>query len=154
MSPVFSSYRNLAERFAERYRERGGDSLLRYHQGRHPGQRLYARWDTLSLDRRDGRRTLHHAGGKPRGRYKDALHEQRRRRVQGRDRLRHQDLRSGGPGRVLQGLRAELLAPGILEHRTVGNLRADEAAAEEAARCRVKSSIILSRMREDRYNPL
>lgn len=105
----------------------------------------------MSLDRRDGRRTLYHPGGKSRGRHKDALHEQRRRRVQGCDRLRHQDLRPGRPGRVLQRLCAQFFAPGILEHRTVGHLRADEAAAEEATQYRVKYSIILivSQMRED-----
>lgn len=76
----------------------------------------------MSLDRRDGRRTMHHHGGKSRRRHKDALYEQRCWRVQGRDRLCHQDLRPGRLIRVLQGFRAEFRAPGILEHRTVGDL--------------------------------
>jgi len=117
---------------AERHRERGRDSLLRYHQGSHPGRRLSSRRDTVSLDCRDSCRILHYPGGKPRGRYQDALHEQPSRRVQGRDRLRHQDLRPGRLVRVLQGLRAEFLSLGILEHRIMGDLRADEIADEEA----------------------
>lgn len=95
----------------------------------------------MSLDRRDGRRTLHHHGGKSCGRRENALHEQRRWRVQGRDRLRRQDLHPGRPDRVLQRLRAEFRATGILEHRTVGHLRADEVTDEEATRHRVRSSI-------------
>lgn len=130
---ILSCVRNYAEHLAERYRERGGDSLLRYHQGSHPGQRLSPRWDTVSLDGRDGRRTLHHFGSESRGRGEDALHEQRSRRVQGRDGLRHQDLRPGGPIRILQGFRAEFLAPGFLEHRPLGDIRANEIANEEVA---------------------
>lgn len=95
----------------------------------------------MSLNGGDSGGTLHHSSGESCGCREDALHEQRRRRVQGRDRLRHQDLRSGGFERVLQGLRAEFLAPGVLEYRPVGDLRADQAADEEAARHRVKSLI-------------
>lgn len=134
--------RNYAEHLAERYRERGGDSLLRCHQGSHPGQRLSPRRDTVSLDSRDGRRTLHHPRGESRGRGEDALHEQRRRRVQGRDGLRHQDLRPGGPIRILQGFRAEFLAPSFLEYRSLGDVRANKIADEEVAWHRVKLLLV------------
>lgn len=130
--------RNYPKRLAERYRERGGNSLLRYHQGSHLGQRLSPRRDTMSLDSRDGRRTLHHPGGESCGRGEDALHEQRRRRVQGRDRLHHQDFRPGGPVGILQGFRSEFLAPGFLEYRTLGDVRANEVAGEEVTWHRVK----------------
>lgn len=130
--------RNYAERLAERYRERGGDSLLRCHQGSHPGQRLSPRRDTLSLDGGDGRGTLHHPGGESCGRGEDALHEQRRRRVQGGDRLRRQDLRPGRSVRILQGFRAEFLASGILEYRTLGDVRAVKIADEKVSWYRIK----------------
>lgn len=85
----------------------------------------------MSLDGRDGRGTLHHPGGESCGRGEDALHEQRRRRVQGRDRLHRQDVRPGGSVRILQGFRAEFLASGILEYRTLGDVRADEITDEK-----------------------
>lgn len=106
--------------------------MLRHYQGFHLGTRIPARWDSLPHYGRGGGRAVHHVGSQPCGRGEDSLHEQRPRRVQGRQGLRCSYDDEGGAVRVLQRLRAQLHAARFLEHRSLDHLRAVQSLREEA----------------------
>lgn len=136
--------RNCAQHLEKRDRERGGDRLLRHYQGFHLGTRIPARWDSLPHYGRGGGRAVHHVGSQPCGRGEDSLHEQRPRRVQGRQGLRCSYDDEGGAVRVLQRLRAQLHAARFLEHRSLDHLRAVQSLREEAEPVNNRTSLYRS----------
>lgn len=118
--------------------------MLRHYQGFHLGTRIPARWDSLPHYGRGGGRAVHHVGSQPCGRGEDSLHEQRPRRVQGRQGLRCSYDDEGGAVRVLQRLRAQLHAARFLEHRSLDHLRAVQSLCEEAEPVNNRTSLYRS----------
>lgn len=120
--------------------------MLRHHQGFHLGIRIPARWDSLPHYGRGGGRAVHYVGCQPCGRGEDSLHEQRPRRIQGRQGLRCSYDDEGRAVRVLQRLRAQLHAARFLEHRSLDHLRAVQSLREEAEPVNNHTSLYVDRL--------
>ncbi|CAK9799946.1 hypothetical protein ANTPLA_LOCUS2166, partial [Anthophora plagiata] len=73
----------------------------------------------------------------------DTFHEQRARRVQGREGLRCTDDDERRSIRVLQRLRAQLHAVGILEHRPMDHVRAIQDLREEDEGRALNNDVVL-----------